>query len=221
MTVSWTLKRERICDKALEKCQRLGIGRTVSADDRNLCIEALDSILKNLLWYGYSWPKRASGSTPLSFIASQQTQALPQDYYDSPTLTYTATGTGTPVEVPFKLYTPEEWANIPSKTLTATYPYGGFIDNANVLWLYPIPNAALTVNLYYNKVISDTVGQNSTDLDSPWMIGLAYGVAAEVGDEFGVDPQKIARFEAKWHEQRSLGIRAEAPPGPDRMTVSD
>jgi hypothetical protein len=61
LTTSWTLTRERICDKALEKCQRLGVGRTVSADDRALCLEALDGILKNLHWYGYSWPKTVSG----------------------------------------------------------------------------------------------------------------------------------------------------------------
>ena len=218
MSTSWTLTRERICDKALEKCNRLGIGRTVNADDRNLCLEALDAILKNLLWYGYSWPKTVSGSVPLLFTAGLQTKALPSDYYSGAQLSYVDLSGN---EVPLKLYSSEQWKSIVLKTTQAQYPYGGYIDNFNTLWLYAIPNAALTINLYYQKVTNDTVAASTVDLDSPWMLGLAYGVAAEVGDEFGVDPARLQRFEQKWAQQRSLGLMNETSPGPDRITVSD
>jgi hypothetical protein len=218
LTISWTLTRERICDKALEKCQRLGVGRTVSGDDRALCLEALDSILKNLHWHGYSWPKTLSSSTTLSFTTGLTSQALPQDFYTGAMLNYVdASGN----EVPVPPTTPEEWKSIVLKSTRAAYPTQFYIDNFNTLWLYPVPSAALSLKLYYQKVISDSVASSSVDLDSPWLLGLAYGVAAEVGDEFGVDPKKIARFEAKWAIQRDLGIRNEAPPGPDRMQVSD
>lgn len=214
----WTLTRERICDKALEKCQRLGVGRTVNADDRNLCLEALDSVLKNLLWHGYSWPKTVSAFTPLAFTAALTFKAMPTDYYGGATLKYVDTSGN---EVPILTYSTEQWRAITLKTTQAQYPYGGYIDNFNVLWLYPVPSAALTINVYYNKTILDSVASSSVDLDSPWLLGLIYGVAAEIGDELGVDEKKIARFEMKWREQRALGIMNETSPGPDRITVSD
>lgn len=216
MTVTWSLTRERICDKALEKCGRLGVGRTVSADDRNLCLEALDGLLKNLHWYGFSWPKTVSGSTSLS--VSTQTTSLPSDFYTGAMLTYVDTS-GNEIGVP--LVTPEHWKSLTLKTTAGTYPDRAYIDNFNVLWVYPVPTAALTMKLYYQKVISDSVASTKPDLDSPWYLALAYGVAAEIGDEFGVDPKKLARFEVKWREQRTLGIMNETPPGPDRIEVSD
>jgi hypothetical protein len=123
--------------------------------------------------------------------------------------------------VPLPPSSTEQWNSIVLKSTQAAYPIQFYIDNFNVLWLYPVPSAALSLKLYYQKVISDSAASSSVDLDSPWLIGLPYGVAAEVGDEFGVDPKRLARFEAKWALHRDRGIRNEASPGPDRMQVSD
>lgn len=219
MSINWTLTRERICDKALEKCKRLGIGRPANASDRSLCLEALDTILKNLLWYGYSWPKTASGNSTLTLTANLPSIGLPADYYTGSHVNYVdASGNEVPLPPPI---TREEWASIPLKTTQASYPQKVYIDNFNVLFPYPRTNQTVVLNLYYQKVISDSSAGLSTDLDSPWLLGLVYGVAAEVGDEFGVDDKKLIKFETKWAQQRSLGIMNEGPPGPDRMTVSD
>lgn len=217
-TVDWSLTRERICDKALEKCGRLGVGESVASEDRNLCLEALDSILKNLLWRGYSWPKTLSSHTTLAFTTGLTFKALPQDFYTGAQIAYVdASGN----EIPIPLVTTSEWNSIVLKSQQAQYPDRGYIDNFNVLWLWPVVNAALTINLYYQKVILDSVAQSSIDMDSPWMLGIVYGVAAEIGDEFGVSEKKLARFETKWREQMALGIMNEAPTGLDRITVSD
>lgn len=217
--VDWSLTRERICDKALEKCQRLGIGRTVSGDDRALCLEALDSILKNLLWRGYSWPKTATGSSSLVLTSGLASIAMPTDYYSGAHINYVdASGNEVPLPLPT---TREEYASIPLKTTQASYPQQVYIDNFNILFPYPLTNQSVTLKVYYQKVIDDSVAQSSLSLDSPWILGLVYGVAAEVGDEFGVTVEKLARFEAKWERQLNFGIMNEAPPGPDRITVSD
>lgn len=220
MTITWSLTREQIADRALQKCQRLGVGEAANADDRSLCLTALDAVLKNLLWRGYSWPKTASSSTPLSFLAGAQTKQLPADFYTGEALYY-VDPSGNEVAPVLGRQTAEQWRSIPLKSTQAQFPDRFYIDNFNVLWLYPIPNAALTLNLYYQKVISDSVGGAVVDLDSPWMLGLAYGVAAEVGHEFGVPPPRIQVFAANWERQLNLGVMNEAPPGPDRMTVSD
>lgn len=219
MTVTWNLTRERIADKALEKCLRKGIGRTTTADDRSLCLEALDSILKNLLWRGYSWPKTISAFSTLSLTSNLASITLPQDYYTGGRLNYVdASGNEVPLPLPI---TAEEWRLTPLKTTQASYPQKVYIDNFNVLWPYPRTNQTVTLNLYYQKVISDSAANANTDLDSPWIMGLVYGVAAEIGDEFNVDEKKMARFAMKWERQLQLGIMNEAPAGPDRVTVSD
>lgn len=218
-TANWTLTRERICDKALEKCKRLGIGRNATAGDRSLCLEALDGILKQLLWYGYSWPKTVSGFGTLSLTSNLASIAMPTDFYTGAHVNYVDTS-GNEVPLPTPI-TREEWANTPLKTTQASYPQKVYIDNFNTLFPYPRTNQTVVLNVYYQKVIANTVASSSVDLDSPWYVGLVYGVAAEVGDEFGVDDKKLMKFEAKWNAQRSLGIMNEASPGPDRMTVSD
>jgi|SRR6266853_1011094 len=220
MTVSWTLTRERLADKALEKCQRRGVGDAPNADDRSLCLEALDAILKNLLWRGFSWPKTVSGSTPLTFLAGAQTQQLPADFYTGALIKY-VDPSGNEVPPFFGQQSAEQWDAIVLKTTQAQFPDRFYIDNFNVLWLYPIPNATLVLRLYYQKVISDSVGGASPDLDSPWYLGLVYGIAAEVGHEFGVSTQRISMFGTYWEAQLNLGIRNEGPPQVDRMTVSD
>jgi hypothetical protein len=219
VTANWTLTRERICDKALEKCGRAGVVRASNPSDRMLCLEALDGLLKNLLWFGYSWPKTTSGSSPLVLTNNLASIALPTDYYTGGRLNYVdASGNEVPLPLPI---TAEEWRLIPLKTTQAAYPIKVYIDNFNVLFPYPRTNQSVTLNLYYQKVIDNTVAASSVNLDSPWLLGLVYGVAADIGDEFGVKDTKLARFEAKWREQRNLGIMNEGPPGPDRISVSD
>lgn len=217
-TVDWTLTRERLCDKALEKCSRLSPGEAVSPEDRNLCLEALDGILKNLLWRGYSFPKTLTSSATITFTSGVQSQALPQDFYTGESINYIDLSGN---EVPLRKITSDGWRNIVLKSTQASFPDRYYIDNFNVLWIYPIQNQNLSGKLYYQRVILDSVAQSSIDLDSPWMIGIVYGIASEVGHEFGVNPQRIKMFEDKWELQLNLGIMNEAPPGADRMTVSD
>lgn len=222
MTIVWSLLRERICDKALEKCGVLGPGDPFNPDDRNICLEALDGILKNLLWYGYSWPKTVSSSTPLSCLANIQTKTLPADYYTGAVFKYVdVTNPLQPLEIELPIQTGDQWRDIPNKLATAVRPDRVFVDNFNIAWLWPIQTVAITVNLYYQAVIADSVVNSNTPLDSPWMLGLVYGVAAEVGDEFNVPDNKLARFEAKWAMQRTLGIMNEGAPLPDRVSVDD
>jgi hypothetical protein len=217
-TIDWSLTRERLCDKALEKCSRLAPGESASVDDRNLCLEALDGILKNLMWRGYSWPKTLTSSYSLTFTSGVQSQSLPQDFYKGEQVNYVDTS-GNEVSLPRA--TAKEWRDLILKSTQASYPDRYYIDNFNVLWIYPIPNQNLTGKLYYQRVILDSVAQSSIDLDSPWMLGIVYGIASEVGHEFGVNPQRIQMFESKWERQLQLGIMNESPPGPDRIQVND
>lgn len=214
----WTQTREQLCTRALQKMREIGEGEPPTPDQLALCLDALDSILKNLPWHGYAWPKRSPAFTALSCLATVQTKTLPSDFYGQEFINYVnASGQ----EIPLAPQTPEEWKSIILKSSQADRPDRYYIDNFNTLYLYPVPSVNVTLNLYYQAVVNDTVINSATDLDSPWMLGLVYGICAEVGDEFNVDLGRIQRFEAKWAMQRGLGIQNESFPGPDRMQVSD
>lgn len=217
-TYTWTLTREALADRVLMKCGRLAAGESADADDRALVVQALDSVLKNLAWRGYGWPKTTSSSSTITLTAATANVTLPTDFYSLNALNYVdASGQESPIEIiDFPTY-----KAIAKKTQAATYPLKGYVDNFNVLWVWPVQAANVSAKLYYQKIVEDSTANSATALDSPWMLGLVYGVAAEVGDEFGVPAQKMARFEGKWQQQLTLGVQNEAPPTPDRVLMDD
>lgn len=216
---NWSLLRERICDKAMEKCGALGIGETPEPEDRSLCLEALDSVLKNMMWHGYTWAKSlVSTATALAFTSGLTNIALPQDFYQVVRVKYLDLSGN---EIGLPLMTADQWTDLIQRSFAAPYPLQGFIDNFNKLWLWPVPNGNVTVNLYYQSVILNSVPNAQVDLDSPWMLALPYGVACEVCDEYDVSAAKVARFEAKWAYQLKLGIQNEAPNPPNQMRVDN
>jgi hypothetical protein len=69
--------------------QALGYRKArLRSSDRSLCLEALDGLLKQLLWYGYSWPKTLSAFTTLSLTSNLASIALPTDYYTGGRVNY-------------------------------------------------------------------------------------------------------------------------------------
>jgi len=204
VTTAWTLTRERLCDKAMEKCGALGVGETPSAADRSLCLEALDGLLKTLAWDGYAWPKYSQTSTSITYTAATPTVTMPTDFYDSEMLFYTDSGGN---DKQLARLTTDQWADIPNKAATGTYPVKYWMNEAHVAYIWPIPTASVAGKLWYQKIIDDSVAGSPVDLDSPWNLGLVYGVAIEIADEFDVPEQKIARFMVKWADFKRKAIQ--------------
>ena len=234
MATAWTLTRERLADKSLEHCGVLGVGKVPAYEDRGLALETLDGMLKELPIYGYSWPKVANAQASLSLVAATNPTALPSDYYGSlmPNLLdfYKSAISGLAVsgiaisglssdgdESPFRLITLSEWNAISDKDYAAEYPDRGYIDPSRKLWTWPVQSATRTLKVFYQKVIDDTVASASPDISVPFLMGLAYGIAANIGDAFGVAEKKLQRFEAKWSVARGRGINADVPLAPIRI----
>lgn len=214
MSVSWTLTSERIADKAIEKCGRLGVGKSASPEDRALAMEALNGILKELPIYGFQWPVVEDSQTTISLVANVSPTALPTDYRGQ--LVAKVVGSEG-YETELNLMTLAEWMQVKDKDLTADYPTDGYVDQSNQLWTWPVQNQAVSLNSVYQKVIDDTVAGSPPEIGNPFILGLAYGVAAEIGDEFGVSDNKINRFEGKWVVARSRGMMATM--GKAKMTL--
>ena len=218
MSVTWSLTRERIADKGLEKVKAIAAGGTPEAADRSLALEALDGLLKELPWHGFSWPKTVSGQTSLTLVAATQITALPSDYYGNAVLTYLDASLN---ELPIGLVQFADWNAIIQKTQAAKYPKYGYIDNFLVLRTWPIQSANVTAKLVYQKVIDDTVASTAPDVNNQWFLSLPYGIAAEIGFEFGRPLSEIQAFSAIWAQRRDLGIANQTFPAPDRVQVRE
>lgn len=218
VSVDWTRTREQLAIRALRKIRQLGTREQPDPEELADALDDLDALLKNLQWRGIDFPKRASGSQALSYLTPNASLALPFDFYGDEMVTYTNSANQ---EIGLYKVSPEDWKSILVKPTTADYPDRYYIDNFNKLWPYPVPNQNLTFNLYYQKVIQDTISQTPVDLDSPWMLGLVYGLCSEIAEDYNVGLDWLQRYESKWNFQLDLGIKNEAPPGPDRIQVSD
>lgn len=363
MSTGFTLTRERIADKALEKCGVLGADQVPSSADRALALEAMDLILKQLPLYGYSWPKTRAITTEIAFNRERADYDFPTDYHGnfigrivgesggtrnlrlfyqpewlrlqrfvgadkvtngqftngitgftdlsvgdgsisanvsplsgvgaldlnqgtiganfgiaeqqigsltgdtlhelklevsvnnvtvrvgsatglSDILADTVLNTGDPVAVPLQnrvqffvpvganIFIQLESAGAVSTTSTVDNltlfefrhgePDKGYIDaQVDRIFLHPIPNRDGLIRVSYAAVIDDTVAGQQPDVTVPWILGLAYGIAAEIGDEFGVADNKLTRFEGKWAEARGRGIIFDIDQGTIQVQVDD
>ena len=215
---NWTLKREQLALKGLQKVGAVGAGETASAEDMALAIEALEGILKNLLVYGHTWPKTLSNSATIAFTTGLASKALPADFYKFIALNWVDSSGN---ENPVTMMTTMQYATLVNKAQQGANPIQGYIDNFNVLWLWPVPNTAVNLKLYYQQVILNTVAQSAIDLDAQWNLAIPYGIACEIADEFEKSDAKIQRLETKWAYMRNLCIMAEAPNSPNQMEVVD
>lgn len=218
MSVTWTLTRERLCDKAMEKCGALGVGETPSAADRDLCLEALDSLLKELAYFGYSWPKYTAQQSSITLLAATQAYTLPADYYGGAVVNI-VDASGNEHGIP--LLTLQEWNSIIDKTETADYPKQAYIDSASIMHVWPIQTANVSAKLWYQQVIDDSAATTAVNLASPWLRGLVYGIAGEIGDEHDVSEAKIMRFKSEWAEARTRAIRNTAGKLPYAVSVQE
>lgn len=216
MATAWTLTRERIADRALERCRRLGAGQTPSSEDRALAIEELDAILKELPSRGLVWPRLTPAASSLVVSTGTQTVSLPADYVGD--LVMTMIGSDG-YEHDFPLIQTTEWSGIENKALTGNDPTKGWISPSNVLNVWPVPTRNVTFKLFYSRMYDDTVASTAPGVTHPMIGMLSYWVAERVGDTFGLPESRIQRFRAVWEEGLSRAINAQIPQGPIRITA--
>lgn len=218
MATSWTRTRNQIAEAALRKVGNLARGQTPNPDDLRIALDALDGILKELPIFGYAWPQTVAGQTALAFNASVQASVLPADYYGNPIVSYLDTAGN---EVQLRRATLDEWAGITRRLDTGSAPTHYYIDPYDVINVWPVPRVTLAGKLIYQKIIPDTVEQQVTSLDAAWMLGIPYGVALEIADDFSATDSQIARWDAIWRERRTINIMATTYPAPYGITVAD
>ena len=227
VSFNWNLTYERICEKALEKINEFGIGQTApNSRDFNLCLEALDGILKTLQFQGLHWPSMSRGESDFILYKDVGQHLLPADYYGHAEIriqnkTPDANGNFTAGEVagaPLTLLGAKDWHDYKAQGHAWIWPGGdswtscnmmGWIDNSTVLWIWPVPTQNVACKLIYQRVIDDTQFGTGPRLRAPWAMALPYGVAVEVSHEFEIAQAKREDLRSSWIYYRDLCLANE------------
>jgi hypothetical protein len=103
-------------------------------------------------------------------------------------------GTSPALELPIKIVTEAEFARIPLKGMTSTYPAILYsedtypLDNIN---LWPIPSQSQSLVLYTSKPLANLTLDTAIALPKGYNRALRYNLAIELAPEYGKTPSEI------------------------------
>ena len=186
MTTSYTRTRNQLKTMVLDK---LGVTSTTSADADKV-YEALDLRLKEMHRLGIFW--RKVDKVPLSFAltANVQSASASVDILFPIKLTVSDGSNDEPVHI----VGPMEWAAIEDKTLTGL-PTKALWKGSAEWFFHPIPTAAATAKLVYEKIAEDTADATQPDVDVSMLRWLRDICAYDLCDTFKQPEAKIVRLE--------------------------
>jgi hypothetical protein len=191
--------REELVKGAFWKMGVLAHGETPEAEDATRGLRALEDVLNELPIHGSIWSKLAD-LVSFTITANVQNTDLSSAisgfsslYANDLTLWYVDSGWN---DIPLPLVTVDTWDAIPLKTQTAAYPILAFMKPDNdTLQTWPIQTQNVTVKARYQKRIADTSVNTAPDLGEEWALFFYNALAAEMGPEYGVAPDKVRLFE--------------------------
>lgn len=199
MTISFTRTREQMRDLILGKLGVLAAGETASAEDATLVYEAIDLRLKELHRRGIFWRKvtrRALSFTIPSSIASASASV---DVL-FPLQMHVVVGS---IDEPVEIISIRDYANIPNKGDLGT-PSKVLYNGSAEFIFWPVPRAATTAKVVYEKIADDTAASTQPDVDVSMLRWLRDIIAYDLADYYGLPEQKIQRLagEAEVAERR-------------------
>ena len=212
MSTSFTRTRNQIADMVLRKLGVLAAGGTADSDDTTIVYEAIDLRLKELHRLGIFWRKVTK--TPLSFtITANTNSASASADVLFPIAMHVVDGSR---DAAVDIISINEYAGIQDKT-EAGVPTKALWNGSAEFLFWPVPIADTTAKLIYEKIIDDTSASAAPDIEVSMMRWLKDIVAYDLGDDFGLSDNKMARFmrESEMAERkiRSLAVqRVDYPP---------
>ncbi len=218
MSTAWTLTAQEVITDALMEIGVLGAGQTASATDYDVCLRALQNVLKEMPLHGLSWPKITVAPVALSWSALTPSQvAMPADYFGVPVVSFTQDAANIDLAVIAKA----AYYAIPAPAQTSTYPTHIYIGPNNIGYLWPVPTTNPGLSITYQAITLDASMLATPDVVQSWIGGLTLWVAYEVAAKFGVPPGDRADLERRFLMRRALMLAWAAETAPIRFTVAD
>ena len=189
MATSFTRTRYQLAQMVLRKLGVLAAGGADVSADLEVCFEAIDLRLKEMHREGIFW--RKVDETPLSFTVSASTiSASATADIIFPIRMTVSDGS---VDEPVSIIGIKEYAQIADKN-EAGFPTKALWKGGAEFLFHPVPTAAATGKLVYEKLAEDTSHGAAPDVEVSMLRWLKDIVAYDVGDDFQTDEQKMSRF---------------------------
>jgi hypothetical protein len=218
MPTAWTLTAQEVITDALLEIGVLGAGQTASATDYDVCLRALQNVLKEMPLHGLSWPKITVAPVALAWSSGTPGQvAMPADYFGVPVVSFTQDATNIDLTVIAKA----AYDAIPAPAQTSTYPTHIYIGPNNIGYLWPVPTSNPALSITYQAVTLDAELLVTPDVVQSWVGGLTLWLAHEVCGKFGVPGDMRADVERRFLGKRGLMLAWAAETAPIRFTVAD
>ncbi len=218
MTTSWTLTAQEVITDALVEIGVLGAGQTASPTDYDLCLRALQNVLKEMPLHGLSWPKITVAPVALvwsSLLPAQVT--MPSDYFGVPTISFTQSGANVDLVVISKV----EYDALQQPARTALYPTMIYIAPNNIGYLYPVPTVDPVLSITYQAITLDAEMLVAPDVVQSWIGGLTLWLAHEVASKFGVPFADRQDLERRFLRRRALMLAYAAETAPICIQVRE
>jgi len=208
--------REEIIQGALIELGQVGPGEAVEGEDLDFADAKLRSLLTLLPLDGKLWSMRRTESLTGKAVSGTVTLAAS---YESGGDFYRIDASGHEIELP--LYSPAAWQAIADKSLVADNPEGLFIDGDGVAFIYPIPTADVSINLYHTKKLpTPTVGAD-LNLSDEWCEGLKIGLADAMSHMYGLTKERRTELRYEWRKLKSKLLAHDQGALPNFLKVND
>lgn len=218
MTTAWTLTAQEVITDALLEIGVLGAGQTASATDYDVCLRALQNVLKEMPMHGLSWPKITVAPVALAWSSLTPGQVtMPADYFGVPVVSFTQDA----CDIDLTVIAKAAYDAISSPARTATHPTHIYIGPNNIGYLWPVPTLDPALTISYQAVTLDASMLATPDVAQSWIGGLTLWLAYEVAAKFGVPPGDRADLERRFLMRRALMLAWAAETAPIRFTVAD
>ena len=190
MPIVFTRTRQQIADLALGKLGVKDGGLSAVSADMEVIYEAIDLRLKEMHALGIFWRKVTK--RPLSFtIPANVASASASVDILFPISMHVVDGS---LDEPVDLIGIREYAAIPDKAETGTPLKALYAGSAEFIF-WPVPTAATTAKLIYEKIADDTSSGAAPDVEVSMLRSLKDMVAFDCADHWGIDEQKMVRWE--------------------------
>lgn len=191
MTIAFTRTREQIAHLVLGKIQNVRSTEALSVD-MELVYEAIDLRVKEIHALGIFWRKVERVPLPFALTASTVSASASGDILFPISMTV-SNGS---LDEPVMIVGAREYAAITNKTEGGRPLKAVWKGGAEFLF-WPVPSAAATAKLVYEKIADDTAAASAPDVEVSMMRSLSEIVKADVAEHFGVDDARILRWEKK------------------------
>lgn len=188
-TYTFTRTREQMRDLIARKLGVKEQGQDLSAEDAEIVYEAINLRLKELHSIGLLWWQISGAQTSVAITSGTATATISATDYLLPVSLMLTVGTE---QQPVEIIGHREYQAIPDKAQTGE-PTQALISGTTIR-MHPVPNADGSLKLTYQAIAADAENGAAPDVPVEMMRAFACVVAADLVDDFDVEPNRAARL---------------------------